>query len=1098
MVESNATIAKSQDAEARSNAQFALVKALGDLQKLAGPDQRITARADILVDDAPYWTGVWSSDPDDENYTTSGDQTQAEIKDRGPMKWLVSMQNTGSNAAMTAYQNRSASSLTDDEVLMTDDDIDGQAIILPKEDIVGDGVVKGHYAYWVSDEGLKASISMVPDDGRSNNRDARNPSTMNMSAFDGVADLVSDPGDVRSLLGATNHLSELPLALSTDDSLLLDYTHDMTSQSRALPVNVRDAGLKKDLSAAFSDAGDFQDLITFHGSSQVFDAESGVANDRDPGGPRWEQLRSYYNLRPNEDGELVSREQTDTEVGLYPVIAQFSLHHHLMVYSVGSGQYQPRLCVFPVVVLWNPYNQPIAADTYYLKVTDNNTYDGAEGMTMEIQSRIYLEEDDGRADTITYTNPNNGNTSYYKESDIFPDTSDPMRFEISSPVIEPGEAIVFSPGSITEWDSNPETPMPLELGFRDGEFFYREGVSPYHLDDLGVSQNINEMGLRMMSANYLRLRLARESVAKVENDELLQHVSGQNYFITGSGSTGKGSVLWPANNASLISSAQSNQPIIAGHPNYNLATYPAAGAYMHLKLAENYAEVNNNDDLTDAQRDFMPYVKMIANYNPRAPRSTKSPLESVDYGNNNGSDFAFNPNYFGNTENYHWNNGLPTNNSYFAYNHGDEKVNFSYSDDPSGIAEGGFILYEAPTDEDYFFSIADLAHANLSQPFVNPNKYFNNPTKTYNAQNTWPAYAIGNSLQDPRIPAAQTSRSVWPDSNPDPIGYYHYDVSYLLNDALWDAYFFSAYNVADAVSDNVRYSVSDDFDFGWDTSASSLFIEGAFNVNSTSQRAWKAFLSSAQVAAVQSRAGEFDDDDVTPFLRVSAPDGDPTPDDRNTLSDEIYNGFLTLSPSDIDRLATAIVEQVKQRGPFISLSHFVNRVLADGDYRSEREQEYGDSDDVGARAMMVGALQAAIELSEVNVETDEGLPRFNDEAFQLTETEMSQFYRELDIDASVGDRATGALGYLTQLDLLDAIGPYISTRSDTFVIHAYGESINPLSGEVQATARCKATVQRLAQYVDANNAATDEFDALTTTNQNFGRQFRIIDFQWID
>ncbi|WP_309398667.1 hypothetical protein [Cerasicoccus maritimus] len=1099
MVESNASSVQRIDAEARSNAQFALVQALGELQKLAGPDQRITARADILADDAPYWTGVWSSDPDDEAFSLSDDQTQQEIKDRSVLKWLVSLPNNGELAVLEPYLGRSASSLADDEILMADDDLDGTAVILPKEDIYSEGALKGKYAYWISDEGLKANVSLTPEDvRRANNLDARNPSVMNAASIDGIGALITDLEIGQSQLGATTTLSELPIVLNTDDSILEDYAHDITGETRGLLVNVRDGGFKKDLTAAFEDTEDFQDLIADHGSTQVFDAQGGVANDKDPGGPLWEQLRSYYTQRLNDDGELESREPTDAQSGVYPVIAQFSLHHHLIMYSIGSGQYQPRLCLFPIVVLWNPYDQPIASETYFVKVTDINTYNGAEGMTMEIQPRIYLKEDDGRPDTVTYTNPNNGQVSYYKESDVFPNTSDPLRFELVSPVIEPGEALVFSPSSISKMDSNPATPMPLEVGFYDGEYFYYEDVTPFTLDLLGAEQQIDQFGLRMMSANYLRIRLARESIANAENNVLLQHVSGQNYFVTGSGGGGQGNILWPATDSSLISSAEANQPIIAGHTNYNLATFPAAGAYMHLKLPSNYAEVNNNDDLTDAQREIMPYVRTIANYNPRAPRSSKTPLEQVDYGNNQGSDFAFNPSYFGNTENYHWYYGLPANNSYFSYNHGDERVNFSYTDDPSAITDGGFILYEAPTDDSFFLSVADLAHANLTQPFINSSKFYSHPYKTYNVQNTWPAYAIGNSLQDPRIPAGQTSRSTWPDSNPDPAGYYHYDVSYLLNDALWDGYFFSAYNAADDSSHNARHSLTDDFDLGFATSAAGLYVKGAFNVNSTSVRAWSALLCSAKHAAVESRVGEYDDAATTPFLRVAMPDGEPTAVDRNTLDDAVYNGFLALTDDDIERLAEAIVTQVKERGPFISLSHFVNRVLDSANYQSTREAAYAASGEEGRRAMMVGALQAAIDLSEVNAVSATGSSRFNDENYKLAEPDLQEFYREMDIDASLGDRATGATGYLTQLDLLDVIGPVMSVRSDTFVIHAYGESINALTGETQSIARCKATVQRVAEFVDPLNAATDEEQDLTEINLTFGRQFRIIDFQWID
>ncbi|MBM3864073.1 MAG: hypothetical protein FJ385_09045, partial [Verrucomicrobia bacterium] len=54
---------------ARDNARLALMQALAQLQKTAGPDQRITASAELLAKDDkeaetfanPHWTGVWRS-----------------------------------------------------------------------------------------------------------------------------------------------------------------------------------------------------------------------------------------------------------------------------------------------------------------------------------------------------------------------------------------------------------------------------------------------------------------------------------------------------------------------------------------------------------------------------------------------------------------------------------------------------------------------------------------------------------------------------------------------------------------------------------------------------------------------------------------------------------------------------------------------------------------------------------------------------------------------------------------------------------------------------------------------------------------------------
>ncbi|MFP6865619.1 MAG: hypothetical protein VCA35_06720 [Roseibacillus sp.] len=61
-----------------------------------------------------------------------------------------------------------------------------------------------------------------------------------------------------------------------------------------------------------------------------------------------------------------------------------------------------------------------------------------------------------------------------------------------------------------------------------------------------------------------------------------------------------------------------------------------------------------------------------------------------------------------------------------------------------------------------------------------------------------------------------------------------------------------------------------------------------------------------------------------------------------------WSGYRRLDHDDITRLATAIVEQVKLRGPFQSVTEFVNRRVEDS--------EFG----------LQGALQAAITMSGIN------------------------------------------------------------------------------------------------------------------------------------
>jgi hypothetical protein len=92
----------------------------------------------------------------------------------------------------------------------------------------------------------------------------------------------------------------------------------------------------------------------------------------------------------------------------------------------------------------------------------------------------------------------------------------------------------------------------------------------------------------------------------------------------------------------------------------------------------------------------------------------------------------------------------------------------------------------------------------------------------------------------------------------------------------------------------------------------------------------------------------------------------------------------------------------------------------------------------------------------------------------------------------------------------------ISARGDTFIIRAYGEAIDPISGQTVSTATCEATVQRNYDYIDnydytddtgntpeqaatVFNNASENFEAgnLTALNQQFGRRYKILSIKWL-
>ncbi len=114
-------------------------------------------------------------------------------------------------------------------------------------------------------------------------------------------------------------------------------------------------------------------------------------------------------------------------------------------------------------------------------------------------------------------------------------------------------------------------------------------------------------------------------------------------------------------------------------------------------------------------------------------------------------------------------------------------------------------------------------------------------------------------------------------------------------------------------------------------------------------------------------------------------------------------------------------------------------------------------------------------------------------------------------DAAINnDPTTGApiefsSQFLTQADVMTALAPVLFPRSDTFVIRAYGEAVNPATAATEGRAWCEATVQRVPDYLvvpgfDATGTAIGDAAEATPTdplNIRHGRRFKIVSFRWL-
>jgi len=363
-------------------------------------------------------------------------------------------------------------------------------------------------------------------------------------------------------------------------------------------------------------------------------------------------------------------------------------------------------------------------------------------------------------------------------------------------------------------------------------------------------------------------------------------------------------------------------------------------------------------------------------------------------------------------------------------------------------------------------------------------------------------YGIGNGVADLKIGDSGNLLKSDAFEAPATNAYLPTDQSFLINNALWDHFFFSslAADVTQAdlstwetVPLNNRYQldematpakVNDP-----QTTSEALYVRGGFNINSTQKEAWKAILAGANTLDIDATGIGTSNTLQSPISRSGTPSKS-----SGTSDEERLNGFRELSDNELESLASAITTYIKKRGPFLSLSDFVNRRIEAGNTESG----------------LFGILEAAIRFSDIN-DTLKGsssdplnkflsndLPRWVDKP----EDYISQLFE--------GSRAEGISQYITQADLLQRIAPTISARSDTFVIRTYGESIDPVSGKITSAARCEATVQRTYNYVESSSNSSVEaaaiFDNATESykennlselNKRLGRHYRIVNFRWL-
>ena len=360
-VETLAANSNLQTLQARESARLALMLAIGELQKHAGPDQRVTARADILGDSnfapsAKFWTGVWdTSNPN------------------AAPRWLVSGTNTApNNLAANLMQLVGSGSAGADLT---------QHVYAPTVEVLdANGQASDQIAWWISDEGVKASIGQIPLHLRTHPNfvaDTTMPALSTMlSTSQALEDLFTGydrftSGDAKNLnritslkqlIGQNDFKEPSQWELSAENSFHVITPFSLGVLASVLPAP--NGGLMQDLSL-------FPGLIGTEFEA-IIERAAATAEEKSTATTSLQALRQFTELRGLDNlGTL-----TDGQIAepITPILSNLMMAFSVHLDTASDNRLYLRMRFF--CELWNPF-------TSSLKMKD------ADGNPLELELEIY-------------------------------------------------------------------------------------------------------------------------------------------------------------------------------------------------------------------------------------------------------------------------------------------------------------------------------------------------------------------------------------------------------------------------------------------------------------------------------------------------------------------------------------------------------------------------------------------------------------------------------------------------------------------------------------------------------------------------------------
>lgn len=1141
-------------AVARSNARLALMLAMGELQCSIGPDKVITATSEIISKTPArrHLTGVWESwnfNPLDPNPDYTGNKTGLF------RRWLVS----DKDWQATRDRNYVTTTPTEETIELVGPGAMGAATADPADTITAgkvpiyrNGRDDGAYAWHISDESVKARVNAYRDPSQNQTLwqkrgllAGHRADASVMNASDGTALSFLPTDESPAAYAKAREVADKLLSLSQADLAsggrhLAKFRHHASVYALGLPTNVRDGGLKHDLSSVF---GTFAPTLPPEfNNRRLYESTHKITGASDP---YWSALKGYYDIykEPGLNGnapvyykapqEAITLTPTapatlptpPTSYAPTPVIAKVEILFSFVVRDSHGPWVAPLLNIdpamnrmghllyAPIITLHNPYNVSLKFDQLDLAIKGipmafNFFVNGKpQSQTPVSFNRLFVHGNDRNEKSFflsisNWSDPASGTSS--------PITMKPGQTLVCGPYLN-GDTIFGGAGHQGErvffdWENNLSGNVGAAAKSKPG--FLGRQVS-YDVDWLTLTEGDTDSGFSNDGGLGI-LGLKPDDKVHIEykvqpNTGIIRDKMTVTARLTVQGTTRDiGGLEFDYDDAALAKSFPNTfrYPDALSVPDYLLAenlwesnftpfkSHTKTKSFALLSIYARTAnggvydngtrdKINNGQNL---QHDGRLAGRPLLHHNPaRTPTVVDMKSEP--------------PGRFSHELNVQALRG--TVDDIFNIDATNRGYALTSNTVARGIKSGAYL--ELPTGP--LQTLADFRRSNALTSALLP--HFVQP--------------VANSYASPLMATSSVLQSG--------IAKYNLlDHSLLANHALYDRFYFSTFapygaRTADAVFsdflDGAKPLLSQAFvpylpqgttlakaktelffrgkanPTAYQTTAEYQLIRGAFNVNSTDVEAWKAVLAAMSHSMVQTlwaTSGTLTESmsALIPVMPMSLVNGgvvnsaNPNKANIDNKLTNDWNGYRELTPEQLTELAENIVAEVRKRGPFLSMSEFVNR-------RIGPDSELTRS----------GALQAAIDNSSINTNLFAGAVT----AVRAADVADKTLYNYATPAAAIGNPAAGAPGWVMQGDLMRILEPCATVRADTFIIRVCGEA-HDANGRVSARAFAEAVVQRLPEYLNpADRPSTNVWDPKVKIagreNPTFGRRLSLLAFRWL-